>query len=123
VVTNPVYRGRPAWGWNGGTVWNPARGYWGGGFWGAFALAAATAYAYGSIVDADNETLYSYGVAPGSPGAQLLENYQLTQTDCGQQDLVVIYGPDQSVICAYPNDLVGPGNYDVDPSGLTITSE
>ena len=78
---------------------------------------------YGSLVDAQGQTLASYEVTPDSPGAQLLTNYQLTQTDCSQTDLVVIYGPNTSLICAYPNAIVGPGNYSVDPSGLTITSE
>jgi hypothetical protein len=36
---------------------------------------------------------------------------------------VVIYGPQDSLICAYPNALVGPGNYTVDPTGLTLLSQ
>ena len=122
IISNPGYHG-PAWGWNGGVRWNPAPGYWGGGFWGGFAIAAMSAFVYGSIVDAQNQTLYSYQVAPGSPGAQLLQNYQLTQTNCDQDDLVIIYGPQDSLICAYPNDLVGPGTYSVDPTGLTLSSQ
>lgn len=122
IIYNPIYRGRPSWGWNNGIIWSPANGYYGGGFWGAFAIGAASAFFYGQIA-AQNQTYYSYGVAPGSPGAQLLQNYNLTQTDCSQPDLVVIYGPTDSVICAYPSDLVGPGSYSVDPSGLTLTSQ
>jgi hypothetical protein len=122
VIANPGYRGG-AWGWNGGVHWNPAGGYYGGGFWGGFALAAISAAFYGSIVDAQNQTLDSYEIAPGSPGAQLLQNYGLTQTDCSEDDLVIIYGPDNSLICAYPNQTVGPGNYTVDPTGLTLQSE
>ncbi len=122
IIYNPIYHGRPSWGWNNGIVWSPAYGYYGGGFWGAFALGAASAFFYGQI-SAQNQTYYSYGVAPGSPGAQLLQNYNLTQTNCAQPDLVVIYGPTDSVICAYPSDLVGPGSYVVDPSGLTLTSQ
>ncbi len=122
IIYNPIFRGRPSWGWNNGIIWSPAYGYYGGGFWGAFAIGAASAFFYGQI-SAQNQTYYSYGVAPGSPGAQLLQSYNLTQTNCAQPDLVVIYGPTDSVICAYPSDLVGPGSYVVDPSGLTLTSQ
>jgi len=122
VVRPPVYH--PQWGWNGGVVWRPAPYYWGGGFWGGFAIAAATsAIIYGAILNQQTQQMdTSYQVLPGSPGAQLLQNYQLTQTTCEQPDLVVIYGPQNSVICAYPNELVGPGTYSVDPSGLTLSS-
>jgi len=47
----------------------------------------------------------------------------LTQTPCGPPNLVVILGPDNSVICAYPNNLVAPGEYSLDPSTLTIVSQ
>jgi len=121
VIANPAWRGRGAWYWNRGVQWAPAGGYWGGGFWGAFALGAISAALFGTIYG-DGTDYYSYQVAPDSPGAQLLANYQLTQTPCGPPNLVVIYGPDNSVICAYPNDLVGPGTYSVDPSTLTLSS-
>jgi hypothetical protein len=133
VLNNPAFHGRPAWNWNRGVMWQPAPRYWGGGFWGpfAFGLAAAAigAALYGTFLDpATNEYVTSYQVAEGSPGATLLENYQLTQTPCGPPNLVVIFGPDEnggddSVICAYPNNLVGPGEYDVDPSTLTLVSQ
>ncbi len=124
-VDNPRYRGRPAWGWNRGVVWAPAPAYWGGGFWGPFAFGAAFgAVLYGTFADqATNQVFTSYQVAQGSPGATLLSNYQLTQTPCGPPDLVVIFGPDNSVICAYPNDLVGPGEYEIDPSTFTLVSQ
>jgi hypothetical protein len=51
----------------------------------------------------------------------MLANYQLTQTPCGPPNLVVIFGP--TVICAYPNNLVAPGEYTLDPSSLTIASQ
>jgi hypothetical protein len=35
----------------------------------------------------------------------------------------VIYGPNSSVICARPNNLVSAGNYSVNTNTLTITSE
>jgi hypothetical protein len=125
VVNNPVYTG-PAWGWNHGVVWAPAPAYWGGGFWGAFAIgvtsAAVGAAVYGSIV-AHNTTYTSYQVQPSSPGATMLSNYHLTQTQCGPPNLVVIFGPNNSVICAYPNDLVSAGNYNLDTATLSLTSQ
>lgn len=123
VVTNPVYAHYPAWGWNGGCAWYPAPYYWGGGFWGAMAIGAASAAVYGSVVAADAVTYPSYQVQPTSPGAKLLEAYQLTQTPCGSPELVVIYGPNNSVICAQPTGLVAAGNYSVNSSTLTLTSE
>jgi hypothetical protein len=116
-----VWRNRGNWYWNRGVAWAPAPQYWGGGFWGSYALGFVTAALFGSIFGA-NDQIYSYQIAPDSPGAQLLANYQLTQTPCGPPDLVVIYGPDDSVICAYPNNLVAPGTYSVDPTTLTLSS-
>jgi hypothetical protein len=120
VINNPRYNGG-SWGWNRGVVWNPAPRYWGGGFWGPFALGVIAAAAYGSIYY-DDGTIDSYQVEPDTPGAELLESYQLTQVPCGPPDIVVIFGPDDSVICAQPNDLVAPGEYQLDPSTLTIVS-
>ena len=104
IVRNPVYVNNTDWGWNHGVAWYPSYGYWGGGFWGAFGIgvasAAVGAAVYGSIV-ANNVTYTSYQVQPSSPGATLLSNYQLTQVQCGGAGLVVIYGPQNSVICAH----------------------
>ncbi len=100
------------WYWNGGRTWVSSPGYWGGGFWGAFAINLGFNQASASY----------YQVAPSSPGSQLLANYGLTQTDCNQPNLVDIIGPDGSQICAYPNDEVGPGQYNVDPSTLSLIS-
>jgi hypothetical protein len=122
VVVNPVYRG-PAWGWNHGVAWYPAPTYWGGGFWGAMAIGATSAAIFGSIVNSTtHETVTSYQVQPSSPGATLLSNYGLTQTQCGGPNLVNIYGPNNSAICAYPNNTVSAGNYSVNTSNLTIVS-
>lgn len=121
VVVNPVYVG-PAWGWNRGVVWAPYGAYWGGGFWGPFAVGAATAAVMGSIVYA-NQTYTSYAVSSGSPGATLLSNYGLQQTPCGPPGLVVIYGPNFGVICAHPNGRVGPGSYAVNTNTLTLQSQ
>jgi hypothetical protein len=114
-----------AWGWNRGVVWRPAPVYWGGGFWGPFAIAALTsALLFGSIVDYQNQVIYpSYQVEPDTPGEQLLQDYGLQQTQCGPSNLVVIWGPDNSVVCAFPNDSVAPGNYEVDPSTFTLVPE
>jgi hypothetical protein len=123
VIANPVYAG-PSWGWNRGVVWAPAPAYWGGGFWGAMAIGVTSAAVFGAIVNSNTHQTYtSYQVQPSSPGATLLSNYKLTQTQCGTPNLVVIYGPNNSVICAYPNDIVSAGNYNVDSSNLSIVSQ
>lgn len=123
-VPNPQHW-NGSWGWNHGVVWRPAPTYWGGGFWGPFAIGALTgALLFGSIVDYQQQVIYpSYRIEPDSPGEQLLQNYGLQQTPCGPPNLVVIWGPDNSVICAFPNDLVAPGNYELDPTTLTIVSQ
>jgi hypothetical protein len=121
VVANPVYGGA-AWGWNGGYAWYPAPTYWGGGFWGPFAVGVTSAAIYGTIV-ANNTTYTSYQIQQDSPGAKLLQSYHLTQTPCGPPGLVVIYGPNNSVICADPNNLVSAGNYSVNSQTLTLTSQ
>jgi hypothetical protein len=120
VVVNPVHY--PAWGWNRGVVWAPVGVYWGGGFWGAFAVGAATAAVMGSIYY-NNQTYTSYHVSAGSPGATLLSNYGLQQTPCGPPGLVVIYGPNFGIICANPNARVAAGNYAVNADNLTIQSQ
>jgi hypothetical protein len=122
-VTNPVYGAYPAWGWNAGLAWYPAPYYYGGGFWGAMAIGATTAAVYGSIVAANNQVVTSYQVQPDSPGAKLLASYKLTQTPCGPPNLVVINGPNNSAICAFPNTTVTAGTYAVDSSNLTIISQ
>lgn len=99
------------WQWNHGAAWYARPNYWGGGFWGAIAIGLSF-----------NESPGYYVVQPSSPGAQLLAQYNLTQTTCDQPNLVDIYGPDGSEICAYPNDMVSPGAYNVDYATLTLTS-
>jgi hypothetical protein len=121
VVVNPVYVG-PAWGWNRGVAWAPYPTYWGGGFWGPFAVGAASAALMGSVMY-QNQSYTSYAVSSGSPGATLLSNYGLRQTTCGPPNLVVIYGPNFGVICAYPNNLVSPGSYAVNTNTLTLQSQ
>jgi hypothetical protein len=121
VVRNP--HGPPgSWGWNHGVVWRPAPVYWGGGFWGPFALGAlSSALLYGSIIDDQSQVFYpSYEVEADTPGAQLLQDYGLQQTPCGPPNLVVIWGPDNSVVCAFPDDAVPPGEYDIDPSTFSL---
>ena len=54
-----------------------------------------------------------------SPGFLLLDSYGLTQTRC-RTDVVRIYGPKNSLICAIPTDSVPAGVYTVDPSTLTL---
>jgi hypothetical protein len=104
-------------------IWYSVPSYWGGGFWGSWVTGATGASLSGSIVDYDDYQIFpSYQIGPNSPGAQLLIDYGLTQTECGPPNLVVIWGPNESVVCAYPNDLVSPGNYELDPATLTLQS-
>jgi hypothetical protein len=50
------------------------------------AIGATSAAVFGSIVNSTtNQTVTSYQVQPSSPGATLLSNYGLTQTQCGGQ--------------------------------------
>jgi hypothetical protein len=46
----------------------------------------------------------------------------LTQTKCGPPNLVVVYGPEESVICANPNSFVGEGKYSLDTQTLSLVS-
>jgi hypothetical protein len=110
------------WAWNHGAPWNPAPIYWGGGFWGDFALASIGAFGvYGAIDDSQDGYVYdSYQVQPDTPGADLLADYDLQQVPCGPPGLVDIWGPDGSVICANPSGDVGPGDYEVDPETFTL---
>ena len=120
TVVAPVRPVAPAYGWNGGYAWAPAPGYWGGGFWGGF----TTAVVFGAILDDDtHETVTSYQVAPDSPGAKALQAYGLQQAPCQQNgSQVVIFGPDNSVVCANPNSTVAAGEYSLDTANLTISS-
>jgi hypothetical protein len=110
------------WAWNHGAPWNPAPIYWGGGFWGDFAIASIGALGiFGAIEDSQDGYVYdSYQVEPDTPGADLLADYDLQQVPCGPPGLVDIWGPDGSVICAAPNDEVGSGDYEVDPETFTL---
>ncbi len=110
------------WQWNRGVAWAPAAPYWGGGFWGPYAIAGLAAAPFFGDLIYDGVDYPSYGVETASAGAQLLENYGLQQTQCGPPDLVHIWGPDGSLICAAPNDLVAPGDYTVDYSTLSLVS-
>ena len=118
----PIVPPLPSWGWNGGVIWYPAYGYWGGGFWGPWGYGAYGAY-YGSYTYTEtHEEVKSYEVAPDSPGAKVLQAYGLLQTQCGPQGLVVIFGPENSAICAQPNASVAAGEYQLDTTNLTIVS-
>ncbi|HEV8022783.1 MAG TPA: hypothetical protein VGP41_16025 [Candidatus Lustribacter sp.] len=124
VIVNPRYPvGGPAWGWNHGSPWYPAPGYWGGGFWGALAIGVTSAAVFGAIVNSTTQqTITSYQVQPNSPGATMLQNYGLQQVPCGPPNLVVIYGPNNSVICAIPNANVAAGQYNLDSTQLSLVS-
>jgi hypothetical protein len=120
-IRNPRFDGRQ-YGWNNGVVWRPAPTYWGGGFWGPFALAdLSAAVLFGSVLDAENNVYYpSYQVEPDTPGYDILSDYGLQQVECGPPGLVEIWGPDDSVVCAEPNDQAAKGNYEVDPATFTL---
>jgi hypothetical protein len=122
IVGNPHHW--HVWGWNNGVVWYPVPLYWGGGFWGPWIVGTGTGFLLsGAVINYDVREIYpSYDVEPSSPGAQLLANYSLVQTQCGPPNLVDIWGPGNSVICAFPNGLVSAGNYEFDPATLTIRS-
>ncbi len=122
IIVNP----RPnwgGWGWNSGVAWRPNYGYWGGGFWGGFAAGAVTAGVTAAVVsaaNANNEPDYII-IQQNSPGYQLFDGYGLSQVQCVEEsNLVYIYGPQDSLICATPNTVVTAGYYDVDPEGLTL---
>ena len=113
VLVNP----RPYasnWAWNGGYQWYPQTNYWGGGFWGPFATFSLLA---GQALW--NQNRYS---APSYayPGWYLYQNYGLQPVACGPQNLVYIYGPNNGVMCAYPNQYVMGGVYYVDPASLQL---
>jgi hypothetical protein len=114
-VSYVSHRDAVAWNWNRGNVWYGRPNYWGGGFWGAFSLGLA-------FNDNNYNATPYYAVQQSSPGAQLLQQYGLTQTTCDQANLVDITGPDGGEICAYPNNMVSPGQYSVDPSTLSLVS-
>ncbi|HTV91823.1 MAG TPA: hypothetical protein VMG98_03815 [Verrucomicrobiae bacterium] len=95
------------WDWDYGAAWVGSTSYWGDGFWGPLVAGLSAS---------------AYIVGPGSPGAQLLQSYGLTQTPCGPPNLVEILGPGASEICAMPTDHVPPGVYHVDTQSLTLIS-
>jgi len=121
-IPNPIQPGGCCYYWNGGAAWYPAPYYWGGGFWGPYAFGV-TAVLYGEIEDEENDVTYnSYEVQPNTHGASFLTAYQLTQVACGPPGLVVVYGPEQSVVCANPNQYVGEGSYQLDTATLSLVS-
>ena len=63
-----------------------------------------------------------YQLADATIGARLLQAYKLQETQCNQSGLVVMWWPDHTASCAYPNTLVGPGDYTIDTTYLTLTS-
>jgi len=117
----PVVAPMPPWGWNGGVIWYPAYGYWGGGFWGPWGYGYYGPY-YGEYTHTvTHEVVKSYEIAPDSPGAKMLANYGLTQTQCSNEgNLVVVFGPENSIICAQPNATVAAGQYELNTDDLTI---
>ena len=120
VVVNP--RGWGSWGWNNGRPWSPNYNYWGGGFWGSFAAGAAVTGLTAAAINAANDDSPEYIVIQeGSPGNTLFSSYGLVQVQCVEgNNLVFIYGPQDSLICATPNSSVIAGYYDVNPTDMTL---
>ena len=113
------------WGWNNGDRWYPNDNYWGGGFWGNFLLEALARGIINSIVySGNNNNNYPAYVTlqPNSPGYYLFDSYGLTQAQCDDQeeDLVYVYGPQDTLVCAYPTETVIAGSYDADPQDLIL---
>ena len=80
-----------------------------------------SAAVYGAVEDEEHDVTYnSYEVQAGTPGATFLSTYQLTQVKCGPSGLVVVYGPENSVVCATPNEYVGEGQYRLDTVTLSL---
>jgi hypothetical protein len=122
VIVNPrgVGWGGSAWGWNRGVVWSPNYGYWGGGFWGGVAVGAVATGVTTAIINAANQPDYIV-IQQDSPGYTLFDSYGLTQVRCLEDDSqVYVYGPQDSLICAIPNNLVRAGYYDVDTETLVL---
>lgn len=127
VIINPRRIGKVAWAWNAGRIWYPRDNYWGGGFWGGFVIGAVTGGIIGAITADERDTYIEnnyYTVERGTPGYTLLSDYELVQTRCTKRnDLVIINGPKNSQICAFPNDIVSSGVYSVDVSNLTLVPD
>ena len=96
--------------------------YWGGGFWGSFAAGAAVTGLTAAAINAANDDSPEYIVIQeGSPGNTLFSSYGLVQVQCVEGgNLVFIYGPQDSLICATPNSSVVAGYYDVNPNDMTL---
>jgi len=123
AIVNPRWNpGLGNWWWNGSRPWYPNRVYWGGGFWGNMASAAVTGAVAGSVAAEQSEPT----VVVTSPGGQLLSSYSLVQVPChstNTANLVVIRGPEGSVICAQPTAMVPSGVYIVDPETLSLVPQ
>ena len=127
VVNNPVYYGGGAYGWNHGVAWAPAYGYYGGGFWGAMAIGVTsaavspryTARSFRQTIRRTRRIKFSRAV----PDPRCSRTISCSKSQCGPPGLVVIYGPDNSVICANPNNLVAAGNYDLNTETLSLTNQ
>jgi len=113
ALVNPRFGGSRWW-WNRGNPWFVNNSYWGGGFWGPFGF-----FTLAAGVSFWNQTRFTQP-GWGSPGWWLFQNYGLTPAQCGPQNLVYIYGPNDSVMCAFPNEYVLAGFYYVDPGTLQL---
>lgn len=53
------------------------------------------------------------------PSFRLLSDYELIQTQC-RDDVVIIYGPEDSQICALPNSTIPAGVYFIDTEDFML---
>ena len=119
IINHPFYN----WKWNDGRRWYSDDYYWGGGFWGNFLANMVTVGLTSSIIDGNdyNKNSNYVVIKENSPGYRLFNNYGLTQVQCDTSpDLAFIYGPQDSLICALPNETISAGYYDVNIKDLVL---
>ncbi len=122
-INYPYISQRRNWRWYGGRRWSPNQKYWGGGFWGSFIINPTI-----RVIRQQTNTYDSYSkftnyqeIEQNAPGDELFKNYQLTQVRCDvNQDLVFVYGPSDTLMCAIPNDKVPAGQYYIDIEDLVL---
>ena len=119
IINHPYYNWYD-WHWNNGRRWYPDNNYWGGGFWGNFLASMITLGLTSAILDSNEAPKYII-IKENSPGYYLFSNYGLSQVPCDTlQDLVFIYGPQNSLMCAIPNENVPSGYYEVNTESLVL---
>ena len=122
IITQPYYD-LSDWWWNNGNRWYPDNYYWGHGFWGNFISSMINIGLTNALINSNyaNETPNYVVIEDDSPGYYLFNKYNLTQVECDiSQNLVFIYGPQNSLMCAIPNENVPSGYYEVNTESLVL---